>query len=91
MKVKKETIIRTAVLAIALINQVLTILGLNPLPFSDEEIYEIITLIMTAGASVWAWWENNSFTKAAILADKEYDRIKASEPTEENIDGESYK
>ena len=77
--IKARTIVRTIVLIVALINQVLTILGANPLPFSEEEIYELISGAVTAVASLWAWWENNSFTKAAIAADEEYERIKAEE------------
>ena len=70
MKISTDTIIRTVVLVVALINQVLTATGKNPLPFSDDMIYEAVTLAVTIGASVWAWWENNSFTKAAIEADQ---------------------
>ena len=70
MKISTDTIIRTIVLVVALINQVLTATGKNPLPFSDDMIYEAVTLAVTIGASVWAWWENNSFTKAAIEADQ---------------------
>lgn len=77
MNVKKSTIIRSIVLAVALINQVVTLFGANPLPFSDEQVYEGVTAIFTVASSIWAWWENNSFTKAAIAADEEYERIKA--------------
>lgn len=35
-----STIARTGVLIFALVNQVLTILGYNPLPWSDEQAYE---------------------------------------------------
>ena len=69
MKVSADTIIRTIVLAIALINQALTTFGKNPLPFSEDEIYQLVTLLVTVGASAWAWWKNNSFTKEAIAAD----------------------
>ena len=27
-------------------------------------------MLLTAGASLWAWWENNSFTQNAIIADE---------------------
>lgn len=77
--VKSGTIVRTIVLAIVLINNILTMNGINPLPFSEDELYEIVSGIATIAASLWAWWENNSFTKAAIKADEEYDRIKAEE------------
>lgn len=69
MKVRLDTIIRTAVLVLALINQILTSTGRCILPISDAQLSEIITLTATIGASLWAWWKNNSFTKAAIRAD----------------------
>lgn len=68
-KIEKMTIVRTAVLAFALVNQVLTIRGYNPLPFTDEDFGQAVSMVLTAGASLWAWWKNNSFTQAAITAD----------------------
>lgn len=76
MKIKKETIIRTVILAVALINQVLTLFGYSILPISNEQITEIISLIFTIGASAWAWWKNNSFTQAAIEADEVLNELK---------------
>lgn len=70
MNIKVDTIIRTIVLFIALVNQALTLAGKNPLPFSDEQVTEFISYLFTAIASLWAWWENNSFTKNAIEADE---------------------
>lgn len=69
MKTESRTIIRTIVLAVALINQTLTAMGRNPLPWSDESIYELATLLVTIGISIWTAWKNNSFTKNAIKAD----------------------
>ena len=68
-RVSTDTIIRTIVLAVALVNQILTSCGKNPIPFSDEEIYEVVSMFITVGASIWAWWKNNSFTPDAIEAD----------------------
>lgn len=68
-KIEKMTIVRTAVLAFALINQLLTISGYNPLPFTDEDFGQGVSMFLTAAASLWAWWKNNSFTQAAIAAD----------------------
>ena len=76
MNVKTDTIVRTVVLIVALTNQVLTMLGYQVLPISDEEISELITLGLTVGASLWAWWKNNSFTKEAIEADILLARLK---------------
>lgn len=69
-KISAGTIARTAVLIAALLNQILTFAGKNPLPFSDDEIYTAITTLATVAASLAAWWKNNSFTTAAIRADK---------------------
>lgn len=69
-KASNETIIRTIILVVALINQFLTLTGKNPLPFSDDVIYEVFTAVATVVASAVAWWKNNSFTKEAIMADE---------------------
>lgn len=70
-RVEKGTIIRTAVLAFALANQTLSISGFHPLPFTEDEFGQAASMLLTACASIWAWWKNNSFTQAAIQADKQ--------------------
>lgn len=67
--VKIDTIARTIVLFIALANQVLAIAGKEIFPVTEDQVYQTVTLIATVGASVWAWWKNNSFTQNAIEAD----------------------
>ena len=79
MKIKTETIVRTVILVVALINQVLTVTGHSLLPITDEQITEIITLVITVGASIWSWWKNNSFTQAAIEADELLKTLKEEE------------
>lgn len=69
-KIETGTIVRTVVLAFALVNQVLTISNHNPLPFTNEEVGQAASTALTAAASLWAWWKNNSFTQAAIAADE---------------------
>ena len=69
-KIEMGTLARTAVLAFALMNQTLAISGFHPLPFTEEEFGQAVSMLLTAGASVWAWWKNNSFTQAAIKADE---------------------
>jgi SPP1 family holin len=81
MSIKADTIIRTIILAIALLNQILTVSGANPLPFSEDELYTILSTVATAVISVWAWWKNNSFTKAAIEADEVMKNLKSKENT----------
>lgn len=76
-KIKLDTIIRTVCLVLALVNQGLTMAGHSLLPITDEQVTELITLVCTIVASVWAWWKNNSFTQAAITADEIMHDIKA--------------
>lgn len=68
----KATIIRTAVLLLAIINNALLIAGKSPLPISDETMTQVISFIFTTVAALVAWWKNNSFTQKAIEADDEY-------------------
>ena len=75
-KIETGTIVRTAVLVFALINQVLTVCNINPLPFSEEEVSQAVTVVLTVGSALWAWWKNNSFSQAAIKADDYKDHIK---------------
>lgn len=77
-KISAGTIARTAALFVSLLNQVLTYAGKNPLPFSDDDIYTAITTLATVAASLAAWWKNNSFTAAAIKADKVMKDLKQS-------------
>lgn len=65
----KQAIVRLVVLAILLLNQLLVTLGWNPLPFSEEQIYEAVSSVATVAMAIWAWWRNNSITKEAQEAD----------------------
>ncbi|MBR6646535.1 MAG: phage holin [Clostridia bacterium] len=68
--INKDTIIRTILLFLALVNQILSSMGKSIIPIDDELITNLITLVFTVSASIWAWWKNNSFTAEAVEADK---------------------
>ena len=68
-KIKVATLTRTAVLILALMNQILSATGHSPIPVDDAQLEQLISTGMTVGAAIWAWLENNSFTKEAIAAD----------------------
>ena len=82
MKIKKETIIRTTLTGIALLNSILTMANKNPLPFSEDDMYLFLSTLATAGTTVWAWWKNNSFTQSAMIAD-----VTLSDLRDDNLDG----
>lgn len=83
MNIKRGTIIRTLVLLFAIINQLLTATGRNPLPFSEEEVYQALTAVITAVTSIVAWWKNNSFSEEAIKADEYKDHLKEEKKHEQ--------
>lgn len=72
----KGTLIRTIVLAVALLNQVLVLNDLSPLPFNDEDVEKAVTAVFTVLASLWAWWKNNSVTRNAKEADEYLKELK---------------
>lgn len=59
----KGSVVRTILLVIALINQVLVMFDLSPIPFSNEELEMGISTIFTAVVSLIAWWKNNYISK----------------------------
>lgn len=71
-KPSKATVIRTAVLVLAIINNALTIAGKSPLPISDETLTDVIGFGFTTASALAAWWYNNSFTQKAIEADETF-------------------
>lgn len=69
VKFSKSTVIRTALLIMALINNCLMLCGHKILPFSDETVTQVISAIFTGVTSMMAWWKNNSFSEEARIAD----------------------
>lgn len=76
--VSAGTVARTAVLLLALTNQVLSAMGKPILPIDSTELEQLVTAGCTTVAALISWWYNNSYTAAAIEADKTYDRLKNS-------------
>ena len=76
--VSAATIARTAVLALALINQILSALGKPVLPIESAQLEQLISTGFTTESALVNWWFNNSFTKEAIQADAEFERLKKS-------------
>jgi len=83
----KGTIVRTIILALALVNQLLVTAGYAPLPFSDEQLEQMFADGFVIVSAIIAWWKNNSFTKAAIEADKALKEVKltAKQPQQKQL------
>lgn len=75
-KISAGTIARTAVLALALINQLLSALGKPVLPIENGTLEQLISTGFTTVSALVNWWYNNSFTPEAIEADDFMTRLK---------------
>lgn len=79
MKITAETIARTIVLVIALLNQIFAIFGRDQIPIAEDNVYQLVSILFTIGAAVWSWWKNNSVTQNAIKADEYLKELKDSD------------
>lgn len=66
MNNKAMAITRLIVLLVLLLNQALVTLGYNPLPFSDEQVYEAVSSVLTVFVAIYTWYKNNDTTDAAV-------------------------
>ena len=76
--VKSDTIARTVCLLLAIINQVLAVAGKEILPFAENDVYQLCSLLATIISSAVAWWKNNSFTPEAITCDEKLAELKSN-------------
>lgn len=77
LNISAATIARTAVLLLALTNQVLSAVGKPVLPIESEQLEKLVTAGITCAAALVAWWKNNSFSQPALQADVVLKDLKA--------------
>ena len=75
-KITTGTIVRTVLLVLALVNQVLCVMGISPIPIDDEVLTQAITTGATVIIAIITCWKNQSFTKEAIADDVQMNRMK---------------
>lgn len=56
---KIAILVRTCVLFVALVNQLLMVFGYSILPISEQQVSELCTTLFTIIAAIWTWWTNN--------------------------------
>ncbi|MCY8099478.1 phage holin [Bacillus haynesii] len=59
------TVARFVLLALAFVNQMLTMTGHSPIPVDEEGVQQFISLAFMGVTSLWAYWKNNDVTKKA--------------------------
>lgn len=77
-KITAATLARTAVLLLALTNQLLSAAGKPVLPIESAVLEQLVTAGITTVAALIAWWKNNSFTQAALHGDEIMKKEKTS-------------
>lgn len=77
-KISAGTLTRTAALGLALTNQLLSAMGKPLLPIDSAQLEQLISTGFTTVSALVNWWFNNSFTKEAIQADAEFERLRKS-------------
>lgn len=83
-KIDSGTIARSIILLLTLINAVLGFLGKDKLPFTEDSVYEWVTIVTTIGATIWAWWQNNAFTHDARKAESFRKKLKSERKNPKN-------
>lgn len=85
MSITPGTIVRTILLAVAIVNQVLTFLGKPLIYIDNEQLSELVALVFSLATTIIAWWKNNSFTAAARAGDQVMHGIKGGYDVEVSI------
>ena len=80
-----NVIARFVALGVVLTNSILTMFNINPIPFSQEEAYSIVSIVLTCAVAIYTAWKNNSITKEAKMADKVMVALKNGEYTLESL------
>lgn len=78
-RISADTLVRTGLLILALVNEVLTALGKPLIPISDEELSTLIGTAFTVVTALAAYWKNNSVTAEAQEADVYLEAVRAGE------------
>lgn len=86
MKIKVSTIARIGALLVALANQCLALFGRDILPFTENAIYQIITVVITVVVAIISAWKNNDITSLARTSGKVLNALKDGKITEEEVE-----
>ncbi|ARM67885.1 phage holin [Staphylococcus caprae] len=73
MKIDSGTLVRTILLILAWVNQILAMNHISPIPVDEMTISTVITGII----SLIAWWKNNNFSHAAKKGQEKIHEVKA--------------
>lgn len=83
--ITSEAVTGVFVLAVALVNAILQMLGINILPIEDMEISAIVSGVFLVLTALWNTWKNRNATTPAQLAQNIADALREGEIVEEDV------
>lgn len=60
----------------ALVNAGLSLAGINPLPFTNEQVSASIFGVIGIAGTIWGWWKNQNITSASLAGQQLVDALK---------------
>ena len=81
---------RLAIVAVALINALLTASGRSVLPWSGTDVGEAISDVLASGSILAAWWFNANITRHAGQAQQVLDSLKDGDISSADVQGMLY-
>lgn len=60
----------------ALANAGLSLAGINPLPFTDEQVSASVFGVIGIAGTIYGWWKNQNITSAALAGQQLVDALK---------------
>lgn len=79
MEIKKSTIVRAILVVLVIVNMILESCGVDVIPADESFITMFVETAIEVAVITVSFWKNNSFTPAAIKADKFLKELKESE------------
>lgn len=86
IKIKVSTIARIAALLVAIINQVLAIFGKDILPFTENWVYQLVSLVATIVIAIINCWYNQDVTVPARIAGKLFESLRDGNLTDAEME-----
>lgn len=80
-KERTQALVTIIVAGLLILNTVLSALGLNPIPISEDMVYLAVSSMGTLVATTVAWWKNQNWTEAAASGQTITDAIKSGDAT----------
>lgn len=86
MKTSKQTIISTALLLVSIVNQILTAFGKSPLPFKNETVVSVVSLLFLGVSALIALKNGKGITKNSKLSKRLSDALKKGYVSDEKVE-----